>query len=197
MHFGAGRNTELKFLAMNKLETNLVWIDLEMTGLDPEKDQIIEVAVAVTDKDCADIIEGPSLVVSQPLSLMESMDSWNTRQHKKSGLYKKVLESTNSLEFVQNEILLFLNEYLLPDTSPMCGNSICQDRQFLRRWMPNLHDFFHYRNLDVSSIKILTNLWYPDQLKFKKKGAHRAIDDVRESIAELRYYKESIFNNSV
>tara|TARA_B100001115_G_C15731645_1_gene356387 strand:- start:56 stop:607 length:552 start_codon:yes stop_codon:yes gene_type:complete len=175
---------------------NLIWIDLEMTGLNPDKDQIIEVAVAITDTDLSEIVEGPNLVIGQSKKLMESMDTWNTKQHKKSGLYEKVIQSTNSSKGVESEVLKFFEQHCLPGASPMCGNSICQDRQFLRRWMPELHDYFHYRNLDVSSLKILASFWNPEAPKFKKKGSHRAIDDVRESIAELRYYRKMMFTKA-
>jgi len=178
---------------INKSLDNLIWLDLEMTGLNPDKDRIIEVAVAITNTDLSEIVEGPNLVIGQSEKLMESMDSWNTRQHKKSGLYKKVIQSSNTSEEVESEMLNFLEHHSLPGVSPMCGNSICQDRQFLRKWMPNLHAYFHYRNLDVSSLKILASLWNPEVPKFKKKGFHRAIDDVRESIAELRYYRKMMF----
>ncbi|OUU73923.1 MAG: oligoribonuclease [Methylococcaceae bacterium TMED69] len=177
-----------------KSPDSLIWIDLEMTGLNPDQDQIIEVAVAITDHHLSEIVEGPNLVIGQPEKLMESMDSWNTKQHKKSGLYKKVVQSANSSKGVESEVLQFLEQHCLPGVSPMCGNSICQDRQFLRRWMPELHSYFHYRNLDVSSLKILASLWNPEVPKFKKKGSHRAIDDVRESIAELRYYRKMMFS---
>ena len=133
-------------------------------------------------------------MIGQSEKLMESMDSGNTKQHKKSGLYKKAIQSANSLTEVESQVLTFLERHSLPGVSPMCGNSICQDRQFLRRWMPELHSYFHYRNLDVSTLKIVTSLWHPEIPKFKKKGSHRAIDDVRESIAELRYYRKMMFS---
>ena len=176
---------------------NLIWIDLEMTGLDPDNDQIIEVAVAITDHHLSEIIEGPNLVVGQSKKLMDSMDAWNTKQHKKSGLYSKVIHSPNTLKGVESEVMAFLKQHSLPSVSPMCGNSICQDRQFLRRWMPEVHGYFHYRNLDVSTVKILASMWDPKIPNFKKKGSHRAIDDVRESISELRYYRKMMFTKSL
>lgn len=181
---------------MTKDPLNLIWIDLEMTGLDTETDVIIEIATMVTDKDLNVLAEGPVLAIHQSEEVMNGMDQWNTRQHGKSGLTERVLKSSTSLAEAERETLIFLERYLDPRQSPMCGNSICQDRRFLAREMPALEAFFHYRNLDVSTIKEIARRWQPELLKgFTKKGAHLALDDIRDSIAELAYYREAFFKS--
>jgi oligoribonuclease len=174
--------------------SNLIWIDLEMTGLDTTTDEIIEIATVVTDKHLNEVAEGPVLVVHQARSIMDNMDSWNTKQHGESGLTERVLASDLTLEDAERQTLQFLKQHAEQGASPMCGNSICQDRRFLARQMPLLEAFFHYRNLDVSSLKILAHLWAPAVAKgFNKESSHRALDDIRDSIAELRYYREKLF----
>lgn len=172
----------------------LVWIDLEMTGLDPASDTIIEIATIVTDAQLAILAEGPVLAVHQPDELLEGMDDWNTRQHAQSGLIDRVRESTVTLAEAERATLDFLGQWVASGVSPMCGNTICQDRRFLARLMPQLEAFFHYRNLDVSTIKELVRRWSPEVLDgFAKQGSHLALDDIRDSIAELRYYRSRVF----
>lgn len=172
----------------------LVWIDLEMTGLDPEKERIIEIATIVTDSDLNTIEEGPVLAVHQSDSLLNEMDEWCTRTHGESGLTKRVRDSKISEIDAEQQTIEFLQRYLEPGQSPLCGNSIGQDRRFLVKYMPELEAFFHYRNLDVSTIKELARRWRPDVLEgVKKKGSHLALDDIRDSINELRHYREHFF----
>ncbi|TBW56869.1 oligoribonuclease [Marinobacter halodurans] len=172
----------------------LVWIDLEMTGLDPDKERIIEIATIVTDADLNTIAEGPVIAIHQPDSVLDAMDEWCTRTHGESGLTQRVKDSTVSEVEAEQQTLEFLAEHLERGQSPLCGNSIGQDRRFLVRYMPALEAFFHYRNLDVSTIKELARRWRPDVLEgVKKKGAHLALDDIRDSIEELRHYREHFF----
>jgi oligoribonuclease len=172
----------------------LIWIDLEMTGLMPETDQIIEIATVLTDKDLNVIAEGPDLAIHQPEEVLARMDSWNQRQHGGSGLLTRVRSSHMTLAEAERQTLLFLSTHLLPNISPMCGNSICQDRRFLARLMPELERFFHYRNLDVSTLKELARRWHPSLVKgYTKESAHLAQADIYESISELRYYRECLF----
>lgn len=169
----------------------LVWIDLEMTGLDTQRDSIIEIATIVTDSDLEEIAVGPVMAIHQTESRLAAMDEWNTRQHEQSGLTKRVLESAVDRAGAEQATLKFLEAHVIPGSSPMCGNSICQDRRFLAREMPALEGFFHYRNLDVSSVKILAGLWAPDVARsFSKKSSHLALDDIRDSIEELRFYRQ-------
>ncbi|MGI9295472.1 MAG: oligoribonuclease [Pseudomonadales bacterium] len=173
----------------------LIWIDLEMTGLEPADDVIIEIATIVTDADLNIIAEGPMLAVQQNEAVMAAMDEWNTRQHGGSGLTQRVLQSTISTRDAEQQTLQFLSQHIAANESPMCGNSICQDRRFLANYMPELEAFFHYRNLDVSSVKELAVRWKPGILPgFSKKGSHLAMDDIRDSIAELAYYREHFFS---
>ena len=178
---------------MNKRDNGaqrLIWIDLEMTGLDPDTDRIIEIATIVTDAALEELAVGPVLAIRQSEARMTAMDEWNTRQHGQSGLTKRVLESTISTAEAEQQTLEFLEPLLAAGSSPMCGNSICQDRRFLARYMPSLERFFHYRNLDVSTLKILANLWRPDIASgFTKQSSHLALDDIRDSIAELKHYR--------
>lgn len=170
---------------------NLIWIDLEMTGLDPDHDTIIEIATVVTDKQLNELAVGPVLAIAQPLHVLESMDAWNTQQHTSSGLWERVLESQTTLADAEAQTLDFLASWVPSRTSPMCGASICQDRRFLYREMPRLEAFFHYRHIDVSTIKELVRRWNPQVLEgFNKESRHLALDDIRDSIAELRYYRE-------
>lgn len=176
---------------MTDKRNNLIWIDLEMTGLSPESDRIIEIATIVTDAQLNVLAEGPMLAVHQSNELLDGMDEWNTEHHNNSGLVKRVQESRISEMQAQAQTLDFLKEYVEPGMSPMCGNSICQDRRFLANYMQELEAFFHYRNLDVSTLKELARRWKPEILAgFKKEGKHLALDDIRESIAELKYYRE-------
>ncbi|MFM8333402.1 MAG: oligoribonuclease [Candidatus Methylumidiphilus sp.] len=170
---------------------NLIWIDLEMTGLDPQRDYIIEIATVVTDKDLKVLAQGPVLAVRQPEEALARMDDWNQRQHGGSGLIDRVRASTVDEALAERLTLEFLAQWLPPRSSPMCGNSICQDRRFLARSMPRLEAFFHYRNLDVSTLKELVTRWAPE-LKdgFKKQNSHLALDDILESVAELQFYRE-------
>lgn len=171
----------------------LVWIDLEMTGLDPERERIIEVATLVTDGDLQVIAEGPVIAVHQSDSLLAGMDEWNTRTHGGSGLTERVRNSRIETGEAERQTLDFLRQYVAPGTSPMCGNSIHQDRRFLEREMPELWAFFHYRNLDVSTLKELAKRWNPGALEgFSKRNVHLAMDDIKESIAELAHYRKTL-----
>ena len=173
--------------------TNLVWIDLEMTGLDTVNDTIIEIATIVTDQHLNELAEGPDLAIRQTQATMDAMDEWNTRQHGKSGLIARVLDSDVTLEAAEQQTLDFLQQWVDAGASPMCGNSICQDRRFMAREMPQLEQFFHYRNLDVSTLKILAQRWTPEiAAGFEKESDHRALSDIRDSIAELRWYREKL-----
>jgi oligoribonuclease len=174
-------------------EGNLVWIDLEMTGLDPANDRIIEIATVVTDSDLNELAEGPALAIHQPRQVLDAMDEWNTRQHGKSGLTARVLGSAIDTAEAERHTLDFLARWVPPGVSPMCGNSICQDRRFMARLMPELEAFFHYRNLDVSSLKELARRWAPDVYAgFTKESSHLALADIRDSIAELRHYRAQL-----
>ena len=173
------------------LKDNLIWIDLEMTGLDPDKDLIIEIATVVTDKHLAVLAEGPVHAIHQSDEVLAGMDEWNTRQHTQSGLTDRVRQSRVSEAEAEQATLQFLRQYVEQGHSPICGNSICQDRRFLIRYMPELAAYFHYRNLDVSTLKILTNLWAPEIAgRFEKTSTHLALADIHDSIRELRFYRE-------
>ena len=176
--------------AMNK-KTNLIWIDLEMTGLVPEKDIIIEIATVVTDADLNVLAEGPSVAIHQNNNHLDGMDEWNTRQHTKSGLVQRVKESEISVNEAEKQTLNFLMKYVDPGASPMCGNSICQDRRFLYNYMPKLEKFFHYRHIDVSTLKELAVRWKPDVVTTSfKESKHLALSDIYDSINELKHYRE-------
>ena len=172
-------------------DKNLIWIDLEMTGLKPLQDQIIEIATVVTDKDLVILAQGPVIAIHQPLSVMNAMDGWNTQHHGDSGLSARVADSVHSAQDAEVETLSFLRQYVSEGKSPMCGNSICQDRRFMARLMPELEAFFHYRNLDVSTLKELASRWKPEVLEgFVKKSAHLALNDILDSIDELKHYRD-------
>jgi oligoribonuclease len=178
--------------------SHLVWIDLEMTGLDTVNDRIIEVATIVTDKHLNELAEGPVLAIAQSRETMDAMDDWNTRQHGESGLTARVLASSVSPREAEKATLDFLAAWVHPGASPMCGNSVCQDRRFLAREMPELERYFHYRNLDVSTLKILAQQWAPEVAAgFSKDSTHRALADIRDSIAELAWYRDHLFDESV
>jgi oligoribonuclease len=173
---------------------NLIWIDLEMTGLDPATDRIIEIATIVTDSQLNILAEGPVLAIHQPDDVLNAMDEWNTRQHGLSGLTERVRNSSLDERAAEQQTIAFVSAYVPAGASPMCGNSICQDRRFLARCMPELEHYFHYRNLDVSTIKELAARWSPNIARgFKKDSNHLALDDTRDSIRELMYYREYLF----
>jgi oligoribonuclease len=182
----------------NDRATNLIWIDLEMTGLCTQNDTIIEIATIVTDKYLNELAEGPVLAIHQSRETMDGMDEWNTRQHGESGLTARVLESEVEAREAELATLAFLREWVDEGASPMCGNSICQDRRFLAREMPQLEAYFHYRNLDVSTLKILATQWAPSVANgFDKESAHLALSDIRDSIDELLWYRDHLLNADV
>jgi len=175
-------------------EDNLIWIDLEMTGLVPETDVIIEIATLVTDSELNILAEGPTMAVHQSDAILGGMDEWNTKQHGKSGLTQRVKDSSINTAEAEQATIAFLEKWVPKNKSPICGNSICQDRRFLARHMPKLEAYFHYRNLDVSTIKELTRRWAPDVMKgFQKDSKHLALDDIRDSIEELKFYRKNVF----
>ena len=173
-------------------DDRLVWIDLEMTGLDPVENKIIEIATIVTDGQLNIIAEGPNLVIHQPEEELEKMDEWNVSHHTANGLIEMVRESETDLLSAESQTIEFLKEYCIEGKSPLCGNTIGQDRRFLRQYMPTLHSFFHYRSVDVTTVKILIDLWY-DSPPYHKNDGHRALDDIRMSIKELRHYRKHGF----
>jgi len=178
-------------------EHNLIWVDMEMTGLDPDRDRVIEIATIITDSDLNTLAEGPVLAIHQDDAVLASMDEWNTTQHGRSGLTQRVRDSRVDEEGAAEATLGFLREWVVAGASPMCGNSICQDRRFMARHLPTLEAFFHYRNLDVSSLKILAQRWRPDVAAgVTKRAAHLALDDIRDSISELRHYREHFLNTA-
>jgi len=175
------------------MEENLIWIDLEMTGLDPARDSIIEIATVITDSNLNILEQGPIIAVQCEAAILAGMDEWNSTQHARSGLLERVRNSRYSTADAERITLEFVRRWVPAGFSPMCGNSICQDRRFMARLMPDLERHFHYRNLDVSSVKILANRWAPQADQFQKEAAHLALDDVLDSIAELRFYRERFF----
>ncbi len=177
----------------NANSDRLIWIDLEMTGLDTGRDSILEIATVVTDSQLNVLAEGPELAIAHPLEALEAMDDWNRNQHRKSGLWQRVLDSDVSIAQAEALTVAFLNEWVPANASPMCGNSICQDRRFLHRLMPRLEKYFHYRNLDVSTLKELARRWAPNVLEgVRKQSSHTALSDVRDSIEELRHYRRHL-----
>jgi oligoribonuclease len=179
-------------------DQNLIWIDLEMTGLKPDEDVIIEIATVVTDSDLSIVADGPELAIHQDAAALARMDEWNQRQHGGSGLIARVQASSTSTAAAERQTLEFLAQHAAAGRSPMCGNSICQDRRFLARYMPELERFFHYRNLDVSTLKELARRWFPGVAAgVAKQGAHLARADIYESIEELRYYRTHLLRSSV
>lgn len=174
-----------------KNNENLAWLDLEMTGLNPEKERIIEIALVITDANLNVLAASESMAIKQSEALLASMDSWNTATHARTGLTERVRQSTITEEDAENRLLNIMKKWLPENTTPMCGNTIHQDRRFLVRYMPKLETYFHYRNIDVSTLKELAKRWHPDIAKgWVKKGAHQAMDDVMESIEEMKYYRE-------
>lgn len=169
---------------------NLIWIDLEMTGLDPEKERIIEIATLVTDFDLNILAEGPNLVISQPIEFLEGMDEWNQNQHGLSGLIEEVKNSNVTSQVAEIETLEFISKYVGEKASPMCGNTVSHDRRFLSRYMPRLESYFNYRHIDVSSFKEVAVRWMNEAQVYEKKGSHRALGDIKESVAELKFYKD-------
>ena len=170
---------------------NLIWVDMEMTGLDPERDAVIEIATIVTDSELNSLAEGPVIAIHQDDAVLGAMDEWNTVHHNRSGLVDRVRASVHTEQSASLATLAFLEQWLPRGASPMCGNTICQDRRFMARYLPELEAYFHYRNLDVSSVKILMQRWRPElEAGLTKTGTHLALDDIRESIEELRYYRE-------
>ncbi len=177
---------------MAQNQNNLIWIDMEMTGLSPGTDRIIEVAIVITDSQLVTVAEAPVLVVHQPDAVLDAMDDWNKSTHARSGLIAKVKASTLADDQAEQAMLDFLLQHVPKGASPMCGNSICQDRRFLARWMPKLEAYFHYRNLDVSTLKELARRWKPELMKgVSKNGKHEALADVYESIEEMKYYRDN------
>lgn len=177
--------------------THLLWLDMEMTGLSPDTDRIIELAIVVTDADLNTVAEGPVLVVHQPDAVMDAMDNWNKGTHGKSGLIDRVKASVLSEAEAEAQMLAFVKQHVPARTSPMCGNSICQDRRFMARYMPQLEAFFHYRNLDVSTLKELAKRWRPGLCEgFKKASKHEALADIYESIDEMKYYREHFIRSA-
>ena len=171
---------------------NLIWLDMEMTGLDPDRDRVIEIAMVATDSVLNTLAESPVVVVHQPAAVLDAMDDWNKSTHGKSGLIERVRASVTDEAAATAQLLAFMREHVPERTSPMCGNSICQDRRFMARWLPGLEAYFHYRNLDVSTLKELARRWKPEIYKgVVKKGAHTALADIHESIEELRYYRDN------
>lgn len=188
------REYQLKQNFLEKGENNLIWVDMEMTGLVPEKDFIIEIAMIVTNSELTRCIYGPVLAIHQNDEILNGMDKWNKTTHKRTGLIDRVKKSTDTEAIAEEKCLAFLHEFVFSGKSPMCGNSVGQDRRFMERYMPKLAAFFHYRNLDVSVLKELAKRWYPEiENKFKKKNMHTALDDIKESIDELRFYRKELF----
>jgi oligoribonuclease len=180
---------------MTKSEQNLIWLDLEMTGLDPFTDRILEIATVVTDQDLKILAEGPVIAIHQPEDVLAGMDEWNRSHHGASGLIERVRTADLDEAAAEDRTLAFLADYVPARSSPLCGNSICQDRRFLARFMPRLEAYCHYRNLDVSTLKILAQRWAPEVASdFKKSSKHIALDDIRESIAELRHYRARLLH---
>jgi oligoribonuclease len=184
-------------MATKKSKKHLVWIDCEMTGLDPAKDALLEIATLITDYDLEVVARGPALAIKQSEARLEAMDAWNRRTHKKSGLLDRVRAEGVTVAEAQKQTLAFVKKYCYAQTAPLCGNSIGQDKRFLAKYMPELHDYLHYKVVDVSSIKVLVAEWYGGKYESpKKKENHRALDDIEESVAELKWYRENVFVKS-
>ena len=179
---------------MSQTDSNLIWLDLEMTGLNTDNDLIIEIATIVTDSKLNLIEEGPVIAIYQPDEILDGMDEWNTRQHNQSGLVERIKNSQYDVAEAESLTLAFLERFVPAGKSPMCGNSICLDRRFMHRLMPKLEAYFHYRNLDVSSVKEIVKRWAPDRPMFEKDSSHLALNDIRDSINELKFYREHFFN---
>lgn len=179
---------------MSQTKNNLIWIDMEMTGLDPEKESIIEIASLISDQDLNILAHGPNLIIRQPPKLLKTMDEWNQKQHQKSGLIELVKKSKISIRTAERLTLEFIKPYCVPKKTLLCGNAVHHDRRFIIKYMPKLNAFLHYRHIDVSTIKALVGWWYPKNKDLPEKTeAHRAVDDIRESIEELRFYKKTYF----
>jgi len=182
---------------MSQNSNNLIWIDMEMTGLDPDNDTIIEIATLVTDSNLNVIEEGPVLAIHHNDEILTAMDEWNTRQHGKSGLIERVRQSQINLATAERLTLAFLQQHVPSNTSPMCGNTVSQDRRFLYRYMPKLEQYFHYRHIDVSTLKELAKRWKPKLSEFNKESKHLAINDIYESLGELKYYRQNFIEMSI